>query len=254
MTTPSASPQTPTAAEAEVVELRRYTLRPRQRDVLIALFERELIEPQEQAGMLVIGQFVDVDEPRVFVWLRGFTDMRARRESLSAFYEGPVWAQNRDAANATMVASDDVLLLRPARREAAFDLGRDRPPVGAHPRRRGAVAATVVSLPAESAEAPALEAFESAIAPAIAVAGGTVLGYFVTEPSRNDFPRLPVREGEHVLVWFVGFADLPALDAAAEPLREEAAAAFRGLDSIRRIDHLRLVPTARSLLTGRPSP
>jgi hypothetical protein len=30
----------------------------------------------------------------------------------------------------------------------------------------------------------------------------------------NNFPRLPVREGEWVLVWFVGLADRAAFDRA----------------------------------------
>jgi hypothetical protein len=36
------------ARTARVVELRQYTLRPGQREDLIELFERELIEPQER--------------------------------------------------------------------------------------------------------------------------------------------------------------------------------------------------------------
>jgi hypothetical protein len=39
-------------------------------------------------------------------------------------------------------------------------------------------------------------------------AGGSVLGYFLSENSQNSFPRLPVRENEPVLVWFAGFACL----------------------------------------------
>ena len=49
-----------------IVELRRYTLHPGRRDDLIELFERELIEPQEYAGMRAIGQFRDDEHPDVF--------------------------------------------------------------------------------------------------------------------------------------------------------------------------------------------
>ncbi|HUG85020.1 MAG TPA: hypothetical protein VMM13_10670, partial [Euzebya sp.] len=79
----------------------------------IELFDREFVEAQELTGMTVIGQFRDVDRPDHFVWLRGFHDMDHRRRALAAFYGGPCWACHRDAANATMVDSDDVLLLRP---------------------------------------------------------------------------------------------------------------------------------------------
>src|SRR6266576_5385396 len=97
-----------------VVELRQYTLYPGKRDVLIDLFDREFIEPQEAIRIRVIGQFRDVDDPDRFVWLRGFRDMASRAKALQDFYGGPVWKAHREAANATMVDSDNVLLLRPA--------------------------------------------------------------------------------------------------------------------------------------------
>jgi hypothetical protein len=56
-----------------------------------------------------LGAFRDVDDPDSFVWLRGFADMPARGEGLQAFYGGPVWAKHSDAANATIIDSDNVL-------------------------------------------------------------------------------------------------------------------------------------------------
>ena len=55
-----------------VVELRQYTLVPDGREELISLFEREFIETQEATGMIVIGQFRDLNNPDRFVWLRGY--------------------------------------------------------------------------------------------------------------------------------------------------------------------------------------
>ncbi|WP_433511263.1 NIPSNAP family protein [Nonomuraea sp. CA-143628] len=96
-----------------IYELRNYTLHPGQRDTLIDLFEREFIEGQEEAGIGVVGHFRDLDEPNMYPWMRKFPDMEARRAALTAFYGGPIWKANRDAANATMIDSDNVLLLRP---------------------------------------------------------------------------------------------------------------------------------------------
>jgi hypothetical protein len=233
------------SGSSPIVELRQYTLHPGQREVLIELFERALIEPQEEVGMRVLGQFIDRDDPDRFVWLRGFADMHSRRDSLAAFYGGPVWQAHRDAANATMIDSDNVLLLRAARSGAAFRPGDQRPAGGADGNRTGIVSAAILYLRTAGTGRAAVDVFESTVAPAIAAAGGSLLGYFVSETSRNDFPRLPVRENEPVLAWFAGFADEPDSTIVAR-----AASPFAKARLSRRIEHLRLAPTPRSLLTA----
>ena len=158
-----------------IVELRQYTLHPGRRDELIELFERELLAPQEAVGMRVVGTFRDQARPNVFVWIRSFPDMAARRASLEAFYFGSVWRAHRDAANATMVDSDDVLLLR-----------------GDLPQRelvRAPLCAAVYAAPVD-------------------VPGA--LARWETETSANTFPRLPVRTGEHVVVLVDGGRALAA--------------------------------------------
>ena len=98
--------------ETSIFELRPYTLYGGNRYLLIALFERDFIEPQEELGLHVVGTFRDLDNPERFVWFRRFKDMATRGTGLSAFYGGPVWQKHRDAANATMLGSDNVLLLQ----------------------------------------------------------------------------------------------------------------------------------------------
>jgi hypothetical protein len=114
---------------SSIVELRQYTLHPGRRDDLIRLFDAEFIEPQEKVGIKVIGQFRNLDDPNKFVWLRGFPDMDVRQRGLTQFYSGNAWRSRRNDANATIIDNDNVLLLRPVRPDAAFDLdGRERPP------------------------------------------------------------------------------------------------------------------------------
>ncbi len=96
-----------------IVELRQYTLLPGQREVLIALFDREFVTGQEADGMAIIGQFRDLDREDRFVWMRGFPDMPSRLASLTAFYSGKCWKAHSAAANATMLDVSDVLLLHP---------------------------------------------------------------------------------------------------------------------------------------------
>src|SRR5207237_1848209 len=96
------------AVRYPVVELRQYTLRPGQRDVLIDLFDRELVESQEAAGMAIVGQFRDLDDPDRFVWIRGFSSMPSRARALASFYGGAVWTAHRTRAHGTVSDSDNV--------------------------------------------------------------------------------------------------------------------------------------------------
>src|SRR5688572_21995893 len=190
------------AAETQaigVIELRQYTLHAGQRDVLIELFEREFVESQEAYPMRLIGLFRDLDRPDRFVWLRGFADMSTRAHALSGFYGGPVWKAHRDAANVTMIDSDNVLLLRPLGSEAGFP---DAPlPAGIAQRERGVVEARLLYSKSELAPAH-IQAAVEALDRALHTVGGTRLAVLVSEGTANSFARLPVREGEHVLAWF----------------------------------------------------
>jgi quinol monooxygenase YgiN len=156
-----------------VVELRRYTLHPGRRDELIELFEREFVEPQEAAGAHLFGLFRSRAAPDEFVWLRGFRSMEARKAALEEFYFGPAWRAHREAANATMVDSDDVLLLRPVRR------GLAAPPPGS-----------------------GLHVTVSSLSPSLSPPPDSAFAAFETEPSENTFPQLPVRTDGPFSVWF----------------------------------------------------
>ena len=188
-----------------VVELRQYTLHPGLRAELVELFERALLEPQERAGIRVLGQFEDLDRPERFVWFRGFADMPARRAALASFYEGPVWRAHRDAANATMVDSDDVLLLRPVVPAGGFPRRSSRRAPGADPGR------ILVRILHRAPGADLLPLCTERVTPVLEAAGATVLAWLESERSRNDFPRLPVREDADVVVCVSALADAEAL-------------------------------------------
>src|SRR5262245_59810512 len=194
----------PVSAAADccaVIELRQYTLKPGQRDALIDVFERHFIESQEAAGMTLVGQFRDRGRDDRFVWIRGFADMDSRHKALETFYGGPVWAAHRNTANNTMLDTDDVLLLKPARPELAFRLNSASGGRGGPGRDGATVLAGVYQMP-EPVEAHTIAQFVRDIVPVLRADGIALEGVFVTEPSRNTFTKLPVREGEHVLVWF----------------------------------------------------
>ncbi|MEW6703774.1 MAG: NIPSNAP family protein [Pseudomonadota bacterium] len=215
-----------------VIELRQYTLHPGQREVLIELFEREFIEPQEALGLQVIGQFRDLDRRDRFVWLRGFADMAARARGLAAFYGGPVWQRHRDAANATMIDSDNVLLLKPAWAGSGFQPNaRPAAPADAS----GLLHATVCPLPACAGDNGLRGCFEREVLPALRAAGAAVHAVLVTDPRPNNFERLPVREDESVLAWLASGPPVPLPEGFARRLGAAP-------------EVLRLGPTARSAL------
>jgi hypothetical protein len=237
-----ASAAEPLAGHFPIVELRQYTLHTGKRDTLINLFEREFIESQEALGIKVIGTFTDLDRPDRFVWLRGFRDMDSRLEGLTAFYGGPVWQAHRGEANATMIDSDNVLLLR-APTGPGFRISGDRPARGKKAS-SGLIVATIYYLRTPPAEA--LPLFETQVKPRLDKAGIPLLAWFAPEAASNNYPRLPVREGERVLVSFARFRSVEDY-AAHEPAIAEAQQPMKSLLE-RPPEVLRLRPTSRSEL------
>ena len=212
------------------IELRQYTLHPGQRDVLIELFEREFVETQEAPACACIGHFRDLDGPDRFVWLRGFADMAARAPALAAFYGGPAWAS------------------APQRRQRDDD----------RLRRRAAAASRPHAAPASAAAQAAPQPGSSLAAICPFVQGTCAFTTLRAVGSRrwrvrvrscrprhgagaNNFPRLPVREGEPVFVLAVAAvsrrAALPSIGRATHGVRPWLAAAAAGAAP---------APTARS--------
>jgi hypothetical protein len=244
-----------TTGEAQsfpVIELRQYTLRPGQRDVLIDLFEREFVESQEALGMKILGTFRDLDRPDRFVWIRAFPDLASRAEKLAAFYSGPVWQAHRNAANATMLDSDNVLLLHVSRAPSGFPPpDRPRAPKGAAEVPRGLAVANIYSF-AAAVGPEFIDFFTNVVEPGLKAAGLAVRASYVSETSPNDFPRLPVRENEHVFVWFSTFADPADYERSLAKLARSGE--WRTIDEAlqRKLkgppEALRLQPTPRSEL------
>jgi hypothetical protein len=218
-----------------LIELRQYLLHAGQCDTLIDVFDREFVETQEAVGMDVLGQFRDPQRPDYFVWLRGFPDMTARHRSLTAFYDGPVWAKHRDVANATMIDSGNVMLLRAVTKNDALPAHRPdqrdtRKPTGL---------VVVVAEHVEHINEATIGNFKSDVIPDLHQSGCRTLGVYATEPSPNTFARLPVRT-DRAIVWIgaIESDDWVAVREAITPVAE------------RRQDRHVLIPTTRSVLAG----
>jgi hypothetical protein len=218
---------------------------------LIELFEREFVESQEALGMRLLGQFRDLDNPDTFVWLRGFKDMPSRQTGLTEFYTGPVWMAHRNTANDTMIDSDNVLLLKPAwpgsglghqpLSRAPFDK-RSNPP--------GLVDITVFSLKA-AADQRLLDFCRQDMTGILENAGAQGVAWYVTETTPNNFPRLPVRTGESVLVGVAVFRDAQHYDAfIASGAWNRSIAPTLDTWLTGQPQSMRLTPTPRSILHG----
>lgn len=218
-----------TITNSPVVELRQYTLKPGARDTLVSLFEAEFVESQEELGIAIGGIFHDLDNPDRFVWMRGFASIEERKDALTAFYFGSeAWKRHGRAASATMVDSDDVLLLRPT------DPPRPPHPPGAD-RNERVIITVWLHRPGEGT----CNWLTRDIQPVLARALGTTVAAWRTEPAQNSFPALPVRT-DHAFVWMAAVGEerahgltLPDLD---DDLRR------RGVTA----QTLRLRPTSRS--------
>jgi len=240
--------QTPShVGEARVVELRQYALVPGSRSTLIELFQQELIEPQEAAGMVIGGIFIDLEDPNNFVWLRGFPSMDARRRALECFYDGPVWKAHKDAANATMVNSDNVLLLHATRPEhpLAPPQGK-RADVGSPNVVRDRIEITIYE---HRADEDLTNWLSTDVHAHLERCLGVSVATWRTNPAPNTFPQLPVRD-DNVFVWTAAFRDETSWQEAERRLSEDPVWAdeIQPILSkqIERRQQLHLEPTGRS--------
>jgi len=196
-----------TSVETPIVELRRYRLHPGRREDLIDLFEERLIEPQEAVGARILGTFRADADPDAFVWLRGFTHMGARKAALEAFYGGPTWRAHREAANATMIDSDDVHLMRAIAPEGGLPADTRLPRPGERAR-----ALRYTLLLSELRYPEWVGQYHLWLRLFLRKAGADPFASFATLPAENNFRALPVWRNRHVhLSVLKSAAPLPAL-------------------------------------------
>jgi hypothetical protein len=195
----------------QVIELRDYLIRDGMTGDFARYFEEHFLFSQRETGMHVLGQFEVVGAPNRFVWIRGFEDMATRRRGLDGFYGGPFWQARRAEANAMIVDSDAVHLLRPFGPRASLTGAlaledRASEPPGVVPAHTGLIAVDF-----HRAEPGALDRlvalFEQRLRPALVAQGHQLLGHFVAERAPNDYPRLPVVQDPTLLLILSAYRD-----------------------------------------------
>src|SRR5437868_14495470 len=96
-----------------VIEFRRYTIKPGEREHFARYFESYFPEAIQQVGAIAFGQFFERTDPSRFTWIRGFPDINGRASANGALYNGPLWNEHKETMNGLMLDSDNVLLLHP---------------------------------------------------------------------------------------------------------------------------------------------
>ena len=198
-----------------LIELRQYVIAPGKRDRMIELFDTHFATAQDELGLPILGQFRVHGDPDRLVWLRGLPDMASRPERLGAFYGGPVWAEFGAEAIGIVTGYDNVQLLHEAAPGSGVEVDLDARPAAGAGEPCGLFSAVTYRL--------AAPAGADLVARCQARLGDRMLGLYVSDPTPNNFPPLPIREGEHLLTWLVAgdtqtTMNDPALHAAPERL------------------------------------
>ena len=212
----------------QVIEFRRYTVAPGEREHFTRYFDTYFPEAFEQLGAMVFGQFHERADANHFTWLRGFKDINARPIVNSAFYYGPLWKEHRVKVNAILPDSDNVMLLRPARVDSGVTVLPAVDPVtepdGAH----GIVVAQV--FPVDKGGEDAFAARAGSEFAHYATPGVHPAGVLVSLDVPNNFPQLPIRSDGPWVVWLGVVRDERALhDLEAAMVRSEKSLAATGL-------------------------
>ena len=95
-----------------IYELRHYQLEPGQRDAWVQLMETQIIPFQTQQGMVVVGSFVDEQNPDVYIWIRRFESEEQLRAQYAAVYGSPEWKNQIGPAADSLLKSENITVTR----------------------------------------------------------------------------------------------------------------------------------------------
>ena len=72
-------------------ELRQYWCKPGKRDEWARYMDKTVIPFQISQGVVVVGSFVDEEDPDHYVWIRRFDSEDERKRLYEAVYESETW-------------------------------------------------------------------------------------------------------------------------------------------------------------------
>lgn len=93
-------------------ELRIYECHPGQRDAWVQYMEEEIIPFQIANGMVIIGSFVDEQDPNRYIWMRRFVDEAERVRLYEAVYQSDHWKNTLAPRNPSMLNRETIQVMR----------------------------------------------------------------------------------------------------------------------------------------------
>jgi len=93
-------------------ELRTYECQPGQRDNWVRYMEEEIIPFQVAQGMVIVGSFVDEQDPNIYVWMRRFVDEEERVRLYEAVYQSDHWKNDLAPRNPSMIVRETIQVRR----------------------------------------------------------------------------------------------------------------------------------------------
>lgn len=202
-----------------ILELRNYLLNPNTTDRFIDYFNKHFVEPMQTMGGYTMGEFKIKDVEDRFVWMRGFTDMMQRVRFLNDFYvNSDTWKSFGPEANEMMINSDNVYLLRPLL--AGSQLHDSNEGINSDEFDNKNQITTVDFYIANTRLHELIELFNISYLPFLASKGITP-SMWVSELSKNDFPRLPVFQDKNLLVLICFYKTESEYEQKTEMIRSE---------------------------------
>lgn len=108
---------------AMIVEVRTYHLKEGCRAEFVSIFQSRSVPMHAEIGMKIVGPLLDIENPDVFVFLRGFPSLEERDRMKSLFYDGDIWKNELEAILMPMIESYSVVLTEAAPGFTADSLG-----------------------------------------------------------------------------------------------------------------------------------
>ncbi|MDR0357949.1 MAG: NIPSNAP family protein [bacterium] len=93
-------------------ELRQYRTHPGQRDKWVQYMEEKIIPFQVSKGMVIVGSFVNEEDPDSYVWIRRFESEADRERLYKEVYESDYWKNEVAPEVPTMLDRDKIVVTR----------------------------------------------------------------------------------------------------------------------------------------------